>query len=83
MAVTAWVLVQTEVGKARHAADLLAAMEAPGVKVLTADTVTGPYDIIARLEGDSLDNLTNAVERTLEHAGGVQDTITCLAIHMA
>lgn len=80
MAVTVRLLVQTEIGRARPVCDIIAAMDYPGVKVLTADTVTGPHDIIARFEADDLDVLTSAVDDVTGKAGGVENTITCLSM---
>lgn len=80
MAVTAWLLVQTEIGRARPVCDLIAAMDYPGVKVLTADTITGPHDIIARFSADDLDILTSAIDDVTAKAGGVENTITCLSM---
>ncbi|MGH7753444.1 MAG: Lrp/AsnC ligand binding domain-containing protein [Gemmatimonadales bacterium] len=82
MAVTGWVLVQTEVGHARAVCDAISAMTIPGVSVLAADTVTGQYDVIARVEATDADALMSAVENTIEAEGGVQHTVTCLAIHL-
>lgn len=83
MSVTGWVLVQTEVGHARAVCDAILAMSLPGIRVLAADTVTGQYDVIARVEGDDTDVLMSAVEGTIEGEGGVQHTITCIGIHLA
>jgi uncharacterized protein with GYD domain len=83
MTVTGWVLVQVEVGHARPVCDAIQAMEVPGIKVLAAATVTGQYDVIARVEAEDTDSLMSAVENTIETSGGVQHTITCLAIHLA
>ncbi|OAI41402.1 hypothetical protein AYO38_03730 [bacterium SCGC AG-212-C10] len=80
MAVTAWVLVQTEIGHARAVADAIAAADYDRVRVLCADTVTGPHDIIARFEGDDLDAISSAVENVVSNVGGVQNTVTCLSM---
>lgn len=80
MAVTAWLLVDTEVGRARPVCDAIAAMEYPGVKVLVADTITGPHDIIARFEGENLDIITSAITEITKTAGGVGNTITCYSM---
>ncbi|MEX0783393.1 MAG: Lrp/AsnC ligand binding domain-containing protein [Dehalococcoidia bacterium] len=82
MTITGWVLVQTDVGHARPVCDAIAAMQVPGVRVLAADTVTGQYDVIARVEADDVDALMSTVENTIETSGGVQHTITCLAIRL-
>ena len=80
--VTGWILVQTEVGHARPVCDAIAAMDVPGIRVLAADTVTGQYDVIARIEAEDADSLLSTVEGTIETEGGVQHTITCLAIRL-
>ncbi len=51
--VQAYILVQTEVGKA--AAVAIAIGELTGVT--QADDVTGPYDVIVRAEADNVDDL--------------------------
>jgi hypothetical protein len=82
MTVTGWVLVQTHVGHARPVCDAIAAIEIPGIRVLASDTVTGPYDVIARVEAEDADSLLSTVEGAIETAGGVEHTITCLAVHL-
>ena len=46
MAVSAYILIQTEVGKAAKVASEVGAVDG----VVAADDVTGPYDVIARAE---------------------------------
>ena len=53
MAVSAYILIQTEVGKASAVVD--ACRKLAGV--VQADDVTGPYDVILRAEADSIDEL--------------------------
>jgi uncharacterized protein with GYD domain len=80
MAVHGWLLVQTDIGHARAVCDYLAAMEYPGTKIIQADTVTGPYDIIVHVEADDLDTLSSAAESAASGVAGIQDVITCLTI---
>ena len=47
MAVSAYILIQTEVGKAAQVASEVGAIDG----VVSAEDVTGPYDVIARAEG--------------------------------
>ena len=51
--VTAYILIQTEVGKASHVTDQVRTIEG----VMQVDPVTGPYDIVARAEAADLDLL--------------------------
>jgi len=80
MAVRAWLMVQTEVGHARAVSEALASMTRSGVTVLHADTVTGPHDVIALVEAESLDLLTAATGDVASIVGGVQRVITCVAV---
>ena len=53
MAVSAYILIQTEVGKAAQVATEVGGIDG----VVSAEDVTGPYDVIARAEADSVDEL--------------------------
>ena len=52
MSVQAYILIQTEVGKASSVAKAISAI--PGVTI--ADGVTGPYDVIMRAESASMED---------------------------
>jgi hypothetical protein len=65
--VTAYILVQTEVGKAAQVAkDVL---EITGVQ--QAEDVTGPYDVIARAEARNLDELGKLVVARVQAVNGI------------
>ena len=53
MAVTAYVLIQTEVGKAANVARAVQQVDG----VVSAEDVTGPYDVIVRAEAATVDDL--------------------------
>ena len=78
MAVSAYVLIQTEVGKAAGVATLL--REIAGVVV--ADDVTGPYDVIARVEADSIDELGRLVVTDVQSIEGLTRTLTCPVVNL-
>jgi DNA-binding Lrp family transcriptional regulator len=78
MAVSAYVLIQTEVGKAAGVATLM--REIPGVVV--ADDVTGPYDVIARVEADSIDELGRLVVTHVQSIAGLTRTLTCPVVNL-
>ena len=70
---SAYVLIQTSVGRAdRVAKD---ASRIPGV--LLAEHVTGPYDVIARAEATSLEDVMGSVVRVIQALGGITRTMTC------
>lgn len=71
--VEAYVLIQTEVGRAEVVAKQLAAL--PGV--LSAEYVTGPYDVVLRIGADTLTALQNDVVPSVQHVTGITRTLTC------
>ncbi|KAA1399868.1 AsnC family transcriptional regulator [Aeromicrobium sp. Root344] len=73
MAVQAYILVQTEVGKAAEVATAIAAIDG----VTLAEDVTGPYDVIVRAEGPSVDELGALVVTTIQNVPGITRTLTC------
>ena len=56
MVVQAYILVQTNVGKAAEVANDIGAIQG----VTLAEDVTGPYDVIVRAEASSVDELGSA-----------------------
>jgi DNA-binding Lrp family transcriptional regulator len=78
MTVSAYVLIQTEVGKAADVAREIAAI--PGV--VAADDVTGPYDVIARAEALSMDELGRMVVGRVQLVAGITRTLTCPVVHL-
>ena len=78
MAVTAYVLIQTEVGKAAQVAEQVARIEG----VVSADDVTGPYDVIVRAEANSVDELGRMVVSKVQLIDGITRTLTCPVVHL-
>jgi len=76
--VQAYILVQTEVGKA--AAVALAIAEIDGVN--QADDVTGPYDVIVRAEAENVDDLGRLVVAQIQGVPGITRTLTCPIVHI-
>ncbi|MFC1913470.1 Lrp/AsnC ligand binding domain-containing protein [Chloroflexota bacterium] len=76
MAAKAFVLIETAVGKTR---DVQAALtQLAGVK--SVDGVTGPYDVIAIIEGENLNDIGELVTAEIHPIAGISRTVTCLAI---
>ena len=73
---SAYVLILTEVGKVAHVAQALRDLD--GVQV--AEDITGPYDIIARVQASSLDQLGRLVVSRVQAVDGVTRTLTCTVI---
>lgn len=76
MTVRAFVLIQTEVGKAATVASRV--REVPGV--VSADDVTGPYDVIVQASADSVDELGKMVVSRVQLIEGITRTLTCPVI---
>ena len=50
--------------------------------VLSAEDVTGPYDVIVRAEARTLDDLSRQVLIKIQHVDGITRTITCSVVHL-
>jgi DNA-binding Lrp family transcriptional regulator len=78
MTVSAYVLIQTEVGKA---ASVTAAVSGiAGVEL--AETVVGPYDAIVRVIGASMDEVAKTVVSQVQMVDGITRTLTCEVVHI-
>jgi DNA-binding Lrp family transcriptional regulator len=76
--VTAYILIQTEVGKAAKVAkDIL---DITGVQ--QAQAVTGPYDVIVRAEAHNIDELGQLVVARVQAVDGITRTLTCPVVHL-
>jgi DNA-binding Lrp family transcriptional regulator len=76
--VQAYILVQTEVGKAAEVARLIS--EIKGVTM--AEDVTGPYDVIVRAEASNVDDLGRLVVAQIQGVPGITRTLTCPVVHI-
>lgn len=78
MTVQAYVLVQTNVGKAAEVAEAIRAIDG----VVLAEDVTGPYDVIARTEADTVDELGQLVVAKIQSVQGITRTVTCPVVRI-
>ncbi|GAA3433093.1 MULTISPECIES: Lrp/AsnC family transcriptional regulator [Kutzneria] len=76
--VHAYILIQTEVGKAAAVAAEISGI--PGVT--TAEDVTGPYDVIVRADADTVDQLGQLVVARIQNVEGITRTLTCPVVHL-
>ena len=76
MAAKAFVLIETAVGKTKDVVAKIRELEA----VRSVDPVTGPYDIIAIIEAESLNEIGDLVTGKIHPVPGISRTVTCLAI---
>jgi DNA-binding Lrp family transcriptional regulator len=78
VAVSAYVLIQPEVGKAAYVASHV--REIAGV--IASDDVTGPYDVIVRAEASSVDELGRMIVSRLQMIEGITRTLTCPVVNL-
>ncbi|MDT0378716.1 Lrp/AsnC family transcriptional regulator [Streptomyces sp. RKND-216] len=76
--VQAYILIQTEVGKASTVAEVVAGIEG----VIQAEDVTGPYDVIVRAQADTVDDLGRLVVAKVQRVEGITRTLTCPVVHL-
>lgn len=78
MSTEAYVLIQTEIGRAAGVAE--AVRRIPGV--VGADGVIGSYDVIARAVADSTDELGRLVASRIQLIEGITRTLTCPVVDL-
>lgn len=76
--VEAYILIQTEVGRAASVATEISRIE--GVSI--AEDVTGPYDVIVRAEARNVDDLGRLVIAKIQGVEGITRTLTCPIVHV-
>lgn len=76
--VSAYILIQTEVGQAQAVAE--AAKDIQGVAA--SDDVTGPYDVVVRAEAANVDELGRMVVSKIQAIPGITRTLTCPVVKL-
>lgn len=76
--VEAYILIQTEVGKAASVAEEVRVI--PGVE--NADDVTGPYDVIVKASAEDVDQLGKLVVARVQAVEGITRTLTCPVVNL-
>ncbi len=76
MAEKAYVLIETELGKAKQVVEAICNYEG----VVSVDVVTGPYDAIAIVEGATVADIGVLLTDTVHRISGISRTVTCIAI---
>ncbi len=71
--VQGFVLIQVGVGMASRVGQTVTGIRG----VLAADVVTGPYDVVVRVEAASLDALGRLVVSKIQAIEGITRTLTC------
>ena len=76
--VHAYILVQTEVGKAAEVATRISSITG----VTQAEDVTGPYDVIVRAQAENVDDLGRLVVAQIQSVEGITRTLTCPVVRL-
>jgi DNA-binding Lrp family transcriptional regulator len=76
--VQAYILIQTEVGRASAVAREIAGIAG----VTSSEDVTGPYDVIVRSEARNVEELGRLVISRIQGVGGITRTLTCSVVHL-
>lgn len=78
MTVSAYILIQADVGTAADVAASAAALES----ITSAEVAMGPYDVIARAEAATMDELGQVVVHAVQGIAGVERTLLCPIVNV-
>lgn len=78
MSVTAYVLIQTEVGRPKQVAHAIRQIDG----VLEAHNVLGPYDVVVTVTAPTNDELGKLVSDGIQQVDGIARTFTCPVIDL-
>jgi len=76
--VEAYVLIQTEVGKAAEVARRIAEISG----VTSSEAVTGPYDAVVHTQAEDVDSLGKLVVARIQAVEGITRTLTCPVVKL-
>ncbi len=74
MSLKAYVLIETKIEKISDVVKTLRKLEG----VASADNVTGPYDAIATIEAETLNDIGDLVTAKLNSINGILRAVTCI-----
>ena len=76
MVAKAFVLIEMVVGRSKEVVTALKQLK--GMK--SVDTVTGPYDVIATIEGETFNDIGDLITVKIHPIAGISRTVTCLVM---
>ena len=76
MTAKAYVLMEIQGGKTKQVVEAIRKLQ----RVVSVDAVTGPYDAIAIIQGESLNDIGELIVSELHPVNGISRTVTCLAL---
>ena len=75
----AYVLIEAQVGKTKQVVEGIRKLQG----VVSVDTVTGPYDAIAIIQRETLNDIGELIVSKVHPVAGISRTVTCLALKLA
>ena len=79
MTAKAYVLIEAQVGKTKQVVEAIRKLQG----VVSVDAVTGPYDAIAIIQGETLNDIGELIVSKVHPVAGISRTVTCLALKLA
>jgi DNA-binding Lrp family transcriptional regulator len=76
MTAKAYVLIETKVGETKRVVEAIRKLQG----VVSIDSVTGPYDAIAIIQGETLNDIGETIVANIHAITGISRTVTCLAL---
>ncbi len=76
--VSAFILIQADVGTAADVARATAAL----AEVVSSEVAMGPYDVIARAQAETIDDLGQVVVNAVQAISGVERTLLCPIVNL-
>ena len=76
MTVKAYLLIEAQVGKTKHVVEAIRNIQG----VASVDVVTGPYDAIAVIQTETLNDIGDLVVEKVHPVAGISRIVTCIAM---
>ena len=78
MTAKAYVLIEAQVGKTKQVVEAIRRLQG----VVSVDAVTGPYDAIAIMQGETLNGIGELIVSKVHPVAGISRTVTCLVLSL-
>ena len=78
----AFVLIEVAAGKSREVVAGITDLQQKRKEILSVEAVTGPYDVIAVVEGPDVNAIGDLVNKNIQSVSGIMRTVTCLAMKL-
>ncbi len=78
MKAKAYVLIEAQVGKTKEVVEAIRKVQG----VVSVDAVTGPYDAIAIMQGETLNGIGKLIVSKVHTIAGISRTVTCLVFSL-